>query len=239
MEDVQIKVVRMNNSENYITGMSAKSAPTCGYTNSNETCNHYETTELNKDGDFINSYYNFDSKESSTTGNYYGIYDMSGGAWEYVMGVMQGTENGTTSPSSGRSKTYNSNFKGPYSCPKCDGNQATDKENTTGREWPSSKYYDLYDYKTNNQEYQRGILGDATKEFGPFYRFSYQKTGGTGPSRYVGSYNANYASFVYSSFPWFLRGGTCNYGSDAGVFAFGIGYGCTGLDGGFRIILTP
>ena len=45
--------------------------------------------------------------------------------------------------------------------------------NTTGKEWPSSKYYDLYDYGKGTLEYQRGILGDATKEFGPFYYVSY------------------------------------------------------------------
>ena len=37
-------------------------------------------------------------KLSSTTGNVYGIYDMSGGTWEYVMGVY-----GTSSPTTGSS----------------------------------------------------------------------------------------------------------------------------------------
>ena len=50
-------------------------------------------------------------KSSSTTGNVYGIYDMSGGAWEYVMGVY-GTNNSPTAGSSGfttfpESKYYN------------------------------------------------------------------------------------------------------------------------------------
>ena len=39
-------------------------------------------------------------KLSSTTGNVYGIYDMSGGAYEYVMGVY-GTNNSPTTGSSG------------------------------------------------------------------------------------------------------------------------------------------
>ena len=50
-------------------------------------------------------------KLSSTTGNVYGIYDMSGGAWEYVMGVY-GTSGSPTVGSSGfetfpDSKYYN------------------------------------------------------------------------------------------------------------------------------------
>lgn len=73
----------------------------------------------------------------STTGNIYGIYDMSGGNSEYVMGNVTN--------STGEFYSNNAGF------------------NIT----PASKYYDVYTYgatATDSKAYARGILGDATKE---------------------------------------------------------------------------
>ena len=71
----------------------------------------------------------------STTGNIYGVYDMSGGAWEYVMGNMKDSSNAFNSSSAGF---------------------------TTA---PNTKYYDSYKYdSSSNTTHARGKLGDATKE---------------------------------------------------------------------------
>ena len=70
----------------------------------------------------------------STTGNIYGVYDMSGGAWEYVMGNMNNSSNAFYSSNAGF---------------------------TTA---PDAKYYDSYKYDTSYTSYARGKLGDATKE---------------------------------------------------------------------------
>ena len=70
----------------------------------------------------------------STTGNVYGIYDMSGGAWEYVMGNMVNSSGAFYSQSSGFSSA------------------------------PNAKYYDKYTYSTDYENHGRGKLGDATKE---------------------------------------------------------------------------
>ena len=64
--------VGINNNSGYITGIGA--APGTGNTTS--TNNSYETVL---------------GREASTTSNIYGIYDMNGGAWEYVMGVYNKT----------------------------------------------------------------------------------------------------------------------------------------------------
>ncbi len=223
--------VRINNNNSYIAGYSVKKEPTVGTLVYRE----YEKTDLGVDGPNTYNYTNQISKLSSTTGNYTGIYDMSGGAFEYVMGVMQ-VKDGT--PASGKDKDNNSGFKGPYSsCTdhggkiNCNGNS----QNITGREWPSSKYYDLYDYNELEQQYQRGILGDATKEFGPFYGVSYN---GNNP-RYVGNYYSDLADFVYFGGPWFLRGATVGHGVDAGVIAFGYDSGSVSSNRGFRVVLTP
>ncbi len=70
----------------------------------------------------------------STTGNIYGVYDMSGGAWEYVMGNMKNSSNAFYSSNAGF---------------------------TTA---PDAKYYDSYKYDTSYTSHARGKLGDATKE---------------------------------------------------------------------------
>ena len=119
----------------------------------------------------------------SSTGNIYGIYDLSGGAYEYVMGNM--------SKSAG-SYVYNLNYGDgifKYSA-------------------STAKYIDTYAYGTTYKDqtaYNRARLGDATGEV--------VVSSGT-------AWNNDYAHFVYSSRPWFLRGGHYYGGSNAGVFFF-------------------
>lgn len=71
---------------------------------------------------------------ASSNGNITGIYDLSGGKWEYVMGVMSDENN---IPIIGTSEF------------------AT---------LPDPKYYDLYLNGTSDLDQTRGIIGDATKE---------------------------------------------------------------------------
>ena len=68
---------------------------------------------------------------ASTTGTIYGIYDMSGGEDEYVMGVLADT-NGK--PRSGYNSLWNSGFTG----------MLMDGTTYTGIAFPDSKYYNLY-----------------------------------------------------------------------------------------------
>ena len=87
-------------------------------------------------------YPNSSGVEASTTGTLYGIYDMSGGALEYVMGNMAAS--GQTPPAN--INPLSSGFTSPY---------------------PNNKYYDSYLYGTTNNDataFARGYLGDGTKE---------------------------------------------------------------------------
>ena len=106
--------IGINNNSGYITGCGAQAG-----SNSSSVCNKYNTTI---------------GKLASTTGNIYGIYDMSGGAWEYVMGNMVNSSSSFYSSSAGFSTI------------------------------PNSKYYDSYTYSTSYITHGRGKLGDATKE---------------------------------------------------------------------------
>ena len=96
-------------------------------------------------------------KNASTTKNIFGIYDMSGGATEYVMGVYNNT-------------ISNSGFS----------------------RLPNEKYYNNYTVVS--------YTGHALTETKKWY--------------------SDYAIFVNSSYPWFVRGGSYSNGAYAGVFGF-------------------
>ncbi len=216
--------VRMNNNSSYITGYAANNEPTCGYTGTNDDCNKYCN-----DGSCNTAYPN--SVLASTTGNITGIYDMAGGSWEYVMGVLL-DQNGK--PMSGRNSLYNSGFNGTFGCPTCDSDTSELTSLTNGYDFPESKYYDAYTYATVSLQYQRRILGDATGEMGPFAEVTYSTT-----RRQIGSWYADHAYFLLASNPWFFRGTRFVHGSESGVFSFGYTYGSMNDGATFRIILAP
>ena len=116
--------VSINSYESYKTGCGPQSA---GSVDSGTTCDEY-TTAL--------------GQTASTTGNVYGIYDMSGGATEYVMGNMSRGSDSYTYNESGAG----SNFT--YSA-------------------ETDKYLDTYAYGSSYADqtaYNRARLGDATGE---------------------------------------------------------------------------
>ena len=220
--------VRLNNNSSRITGYTANNEPTCGYTDTNEECNRYCNDES------CNTAYpnkTADGQLSSTTNNVSGVFDMSGGAWEYVMGVMLDEAN---QPMSGRNSLYNSGFNGTFGCPTCDDDTSGLTSLTDGYEWPEKKYYDTYAYSTTNQQYIRRILGDATGEMGPFTSATYlTKTGN------IASWYADTTHFVFSYNSSFIRGGNDSRGLGAGAFAFATSGGRFESWLSFRLTLTP
>ena len=219
--------VRINNNASYMTGYAAKKEPTCGYTATNEECNKYENIDtLGADGSYTVNYFNSASQLASTTGNYSGVYDMSGGAWEYVMGVMLST---TGIPCSGRDATSNSGFNGPY----CNVGQTQFLSDGVSNFPTDTRYYDTYVYATDDEHYNRRILGDATGEMGPFTDRRYGSQ-----VRQVGSWHADEAWFVFSAAPWFARGGDHYNGSNTGVFTSRNYGGHAGSNLSFRVVLS-
>ena len=211
--------VRINNNSDYTTGYQANNEPTCGYTTTNEECNKYCN-----DGTCNTAYPS--STLSSTTGNITGVFDMSGGAWEYVMGAML-DESGRLI--SGRSYIHNSGFNGIFSCIECDNDTSGLTELTDGHSWPDSKYYDIYSYGSNDQEYQRRILGDATGEMGPMDISNNIKVNSW--------HNAGLNQYFSTTYPIGHRGYSYNSGYHADIFSFQGTYTFSGYS--FRVILTP
>ena len=116
----------INNCGSYITGIGADDV---GAGRSSTTC----TTDKNK--------YNGESGvKASTTGNVYGVYDISGGSREYTMG----------------NQVYSSNQF-----------YTSKASNWSTTSYPLAKYYDSYTYGVSYKVYTRGRLGDATIEMAP------------------------------------------------------------------------
>ena len=116
----------------------------------------------------------------STSGNITGVYDMSGGTDEYVMGNYNKT--------AGESRLTVSGIP--------------------------AEHIDIY----SGDSVSASHLGDATGETAGWY--------------------SDYARFVYSSYPWFLRGGYYSDGDNAGVFSFDIYAGDAYFINGFRVVLS-
>ncbi len=241
--------VRINNNSNYITGYAAVHEPTTGYTGTNELCSNNQeacneyggVTSPGEDGTYNTNYFNKASVVASTTNNFTGVYDMSGGAWEYTMAGMDDNSTGdgkTGNLSVGRHNVWNSGFNGKLTCPECNDNGIEINHEVTevtgGIDLPrDERFFDKYDYSKSITTYNRGLLGDATKEMGPFHSMRY----GT-QTRYTSSWYDNESSFIYTVCPWFIRGGGINYGSGAGVFNFLFTAGDADSRYSFRLVLA-
>ena len=157
-----------------------------------------------------------DGPSASTTGNIYGIYDMSGGADEYVMGNI--VSNDGTTMMSGANASYNSGYTGII----YDSGSYTSY--TGSYSYPENKYLDKYSFGISDTQRIRSKLGDAVKEI------------------YTGSYGwySDFSYLAHSSNPWSGRGGTYNGSSTAGVFYSDSTYGsahssiCSS-----RLVITP
>ena len=115
--DGTCKEIGINNNSNYITGCGAAAGST-----ESTTCNAYNTAT---------------GMLASTTGNIYGVYDMSGGANEYTMANIVSNDGTTMIP---------------------------DGSSYTTTTYPNVKYYDKYSYSTSYSLRIRSKLGDGIKE---------------------------------------------------------------------------
>ena len=178
--------------------------------------------------------YNGANNKASTTGNISGIYDMSGGNWEYVMGVVK---DASGNPMSGRNSKYNSGFNGTYGCPTCDSDTSGLTSLTTGINFPTdTRYYDTYTANSIDlnsdiwYKYENGHLGDGNKEI------AVSKSNSSSGDR--GLWYNDIASFPTMAYPWVNRGGGFYLGAGAGVLGFNRGYGHAGSSDGFRVVLA-
>ena len=175
----EIEEVYINNSSDFITG------------------NAGNTASASSAAGTTNAYHTANGQKASTTGNIYGIYDMSGGNWERTASyVNNGHE---------YLKTY--------------GKGLVEGE---------TKYKEVYEQGTvDTQELN---YGKATTKYGDaVYEIS------NGYSSPNASWYSDCAGFVYSNWPFFVRGGYYSYAANAGIFAFISTDGNALTSNGFRV----
>ncbi len=124
--------VNVNNNKSYLTGYS---------TTEDIFADNYPGTS-GTDESLTKPYNTNVGYKASTTGNISGIYDMSGGAREYVSAYSSGT----LSANSGFDETSIALY--------------------------DEKYFDIYPSNSTSTTYNNRKLGDATGEMGPFYSFN-------------------------------------------------------------------
>ncbi len=196
--------VRINNNISYLTGYSATVEPTCLITSNIDACNRYGNTS-----DLTNLYNTETGFFASTTGNISGIYDMSGGAAEYVMGYNVASLQ--IGGGSGITTLYSDFF--------------------TNNNW--NKYYDKYTSSVVTN-YNKRILGDATGEMGSFFNERIDLS-----NYHMSSWYSDGSFFLSTNYSWFDRGGNMKYGSESGIFYFSSFPGAAGDYHSFRLVLTP
>ena len=137
--------VGINNNSNYITGFGE--AP--GTSSTSSTTNSYDTVL---------------GMGASTTGNIYGIYDMSGGAFEYTMGVYNKTiaSSGFTTTTLPNEKYYNN-----YTATTYQGHALTE----TSR-WYNDNLANFSSSSSYSWLYRGGYYGNTTSA-GLFSVFTY------------------------------------------------------------------
>jgi len=228
--------IRINNSSKFITGCAATTPATT------KTYGEYLAQTDGSEGYYEgceNQYNTEIGYLASTTGNITGIYDMSGGTWEYVMGIVEDAM-GSGVPYSGRSNIFNSGFTGELGCPTCDTGYGNDTSITSivAQTYPHSKYFDLYSYGESAYhvaDYNRGKLGDATIEL---TNFTSNVSLGDNTRRYHSTWNKDYAYFIYKNGPWLKRGGYYIDGVGTGMFSFDYHYGGAYSYISFRTVLA-
>lgn len=156
------------------------------------------------------TYNTVNGQKASTTLNIYGVYDMSGGALESVMGNYNNLAG------------FNSGFTNQ---------QIADID---------SKYITRYTTPSYNllggtgMDYDKSLYGDAMYETSKGASRN-NSSGWTG--NYASGWFNDYTYLPYTTFPWIPRGSDYNLGSGAGLFEFDNSNGFTNVNGAFRPVL--
>ena len=151
--------------------------------------------------------------KASTTGTIYGIYDMSGGAWERTASLVNNGNESLTKYGQSLMNALNNGKSSQYVTAYLF-DSAVDK-NGANKDTASAA-----NYAKNTQ-----IYGDGIRE---------TSTGGTGKT----SWHTDGSHFPAVGAPFFSCGGYLRDGEGAGLFFFGRTDGCKNYDGGFRSVLV-
>ena len=149
----------------------------------------------------------------SSTGNIYGIYDLSGGVWERVASYVNNNDNNIA--------TYGASMKVES----------------------STKYVTLYvkgepDNRVPNYVANKEFYGDAVAETSRIDENRTETTEADYQYNYYASWFSDYSYFPIGVSPIFIRGGNFWSEANAGSFAFYLTNGSLSYNSGFRAVLV-
>ena len=221
--DITVNNISLNNSTQSVyavTGCTSNSTSATTRTTTIATINGTSGNTAN------GGVYTWDQKTGTTassTGSIYGIYDLSGGAWERTTGYVANQNSNLSNY--GRSIAYDGNNLRTISTKYTTvypHNSETDKPGITDVANDSTN---LNIASNNNYALNTLIYGDAIRE---------TSTAGTGNNSWYD--DASGFPGLYS--PFSVRGGRYYYGSAAGLFCFSRGSGNSGYSSGFRAVVV-
>ena len=158
-----------------------------------------------------NAYNTVKGMQASSTGNIYGIYDLSGGAWELVAAYIT---NGNSNLNWGESFAY----------------QIADPE---GYKTRSTKYATVYPYNSSNDANNGNYT--AYKNAGYGYGDAILETSVSGSG--TKSWFYDYSWFPRTTYPFFFYGGNSCDNSATGIFSFNYPHEESGDIKSFRMVL--
>lgn len=182
-----------NNNFSAKTGYSSTNGVSGGASNTNVTLYNEGTGYL-----------------SSSTGNVYGVYDLSGGAAEYVAINAEGLHYNNPSQTTYKSTQEYLNEYGSYLLSNSDkrlSNKLSVDTSFSNTDRSAKQQRD--NYKTHNN-----IYGDA------MWETSHAEETKSGVTYYLASWNGDYSAYPGSDSAFVGRGGLVTYGATAGAFCF-------------------
>ena len=180
----------------------------------NNSYNQYKTgcsgsgVDAKDEGQCV-AYNTENGQKASTTHNIYGVYDMSGGAWERVMGNYNNLHSG-----SGFTTQELSNIEAKY----------IDRYTT-----PIEELLNGVSMNYDNTIYGDGIFETSNDA----YRYNGSVWSGKG----TGSWDVNQSYQPKTVDPFFIRGGYWGDDSFAGLFAFNVTYELNYIHNSFRPVV--
>ena len=161
--------------------------------------------------------------KASSTGNITGIYDLSGGLWEYTSGyilngnsqlIYTGMNQGTSGILMGADDAANPNGY----------------QNSSTRDYTIYLYESLKDTEIDNYNINKSMLSNV---YGYGEAILETSNNGTG----ITSWYYDYSFFPYTNAPFFGRGNRYTAASDSGLYNFNHTMGFVTCNDGFRAIL--
>ena len=212
-QEVYLNNINLNNTTKSVYAVTGVTTGTTGASSKTTTIENIKSisgNSANSDGVYL--WNQKEGQKASSTGNMYGIFDLSGGTWERTAGYVA---NG------------NSNLKAYGASLAYDGNTLKTTSTKYATVYPHNEGTsgDIDTESKNNYAVNTKIFGDAMRE---------TSTSGVGSS----SWNADYSYFPALHGPFTIRGGYNWNTSAAGLFAFSRANGVSTCDDGFRPVVV-